>query len=174
MKCSSDFFNLSHLESCVCTRHTHRYASRVQSRVKRRNWRDPRAIASLQLANEIIIKSSSPQSSGACVVLVALQPAAKGEMMPHARVIHAYTQVAAGAVADTHGENGKKVSFAGPHLTRRCRWLPRSCATQLLRDLSVLSLYMLGKRSAERLHWLELYRISHPPPRAKFASMPAS
>lgn len=46
----------------LSTRYTRRYASRVQSRVKRRNWRNPRAIASLHLANEIIIKSSSPQS----------------------------------------------------------------------------------------------------------------
>lgn len=47
----------------------------------------------------------------------------------------------------------------------RCRWLPRSCATQLPRDLCSL-VYTLGKRSTERLHWLQLYRISHPPPLA--------
>ena len=55
-----DFFNLSLNNSwtAACIRRTHRYARRAQSRVKRRNCCDPRAIASLRLTNEIIIKSS--------------------------------------------------------------------------------------------------------------------
>lgn len=126
-----------------------RYACRVQSRAKRRNWRDPRAIAQLEqvcIANEIIIKLSSLVAFALRCVASALQPWRMRAHMHTYTLTHTHTHINCERWPAGNTENEKKVSFPGP--TWRCRWLPRSRTTQLLRALRSL-LYTLGKRNGE-------------------------